>query len=89
MKVKTSAGFSCEIDEEALGDWETVERLIDVEKGDLRILPDVMKDLIGEDGYEGAKNFVRTEKGRVPTQKLTELFYEVLTAARSSESKKK
>lgn len=89
MKVKTSAGFACTIDEEALGDWEIVEKLIDVQKGNVAVLPDIMTELIGEKGYLAAKDFVRTEKGRVPTQKLTELFFEVLTEARRASADKK
>lgn len=89
MKVKTSAGFACVIDEEALGDWEIVEKMIAVQKGDVTLLPDIMTELIGEKGYSAAKDFVRTDKGRVPTNKLTELFFAVLTEARASADKKK
>lgn len=89
MKVKTSTGFACVIDEEALGDWEIVEKMIAVQKGDITLLPGIMTELIGEKGYLEAKDFVRTDKGRVPTQKLTELFFEVLTAAKASADKKK
>lgn len=89
MKIKTSEGFSCTLDEEALGDWEIVEKMIDVQKGDVTKLPEIMTELIGEKGYQAAKDFVRTDKGRVPTQKLTELFFAVLTEARASADKKK
>lgn len=90
MKIKTSGGFECEVNEEALGDWELVEKLIKVDKGDVSDLPDVMRDLLGDDGYEAAKNFVRTESGRVPTVKITELFFEILASVRdTSEDKKK
>ncbi|MBQ6035776.1 MAG: hypothetical protein IJL43_00555 [Lachnospiraceae bacterium] len=90
MKIKTSDGFVCEVNEEALGDWELVEKLIEVDKGNPAVLPDVMKDMFGEDGYQAAKEHVRTEKGRVPTAKLSALFFEILGKAKeASEDKKK
>lgn len=89
MEIKTSTGFDCTLDEEALGDWEIVEKMIDVQKGNITILPEIMTELIGEKGYLAAKDFVRTDKGRVPTQKLTELFFDVLTEARAQADKKK
>ena len=89
MKIKTSGGFECEVNEEALGDWELVEKLIKVDKGDVSDLPDVMRDLLGDDGYDAAKNHVRTESGRVPTVKITELFFEVLASVRDTSDDKK
>ena len=89
MKVELENGFKCEIDEDALQDWEIVEKLVEVEKGDPRPLPGVMKELLGEDGYTAAKDFVRTEKGRVPTQKITQLFFAILTKARGDIDSKK
>lgn len=90
MKIKTSDGFTCTVDEEALGDWETVEKLIAVDKGNPALFQEVVEDLLGVDGYQAAKEHVRTEKGRVPTAKLTALFFEILGKAKEvSEDKKK
>lgn len=90
MKITTADGFVCSVSEDALGDWEMVEKMVDIQKGDVSLLREVMEDLLEGDGYADAKNHVRTEKGRVPTERLISLFFEILTKAREvSEDKKK
>lgn len=91
MKIETKDGFACELDEEALGDWEILERLIKIQRGEYADLPDVMVELIGEDGYNGAKEHCRNDRGRVPVNDLMALFFDVLTVAKETapESKKK
>lgn len=89
MEITTDKGFTCTINEDALGDWEITEKLIDVQKGEINYLPEVLSDLIGEDGYKAAKDFVRNDKGRVPTEELMALFSEILTAASKSKTAKK
>ena len=47
IKGMTSTGFSFEIDEEARDDMEILERLIDMSRGDLTAMPDVLLGLLG------------------------------------------
>ena len=91
MRITTADGFSCSIDLEALGDWEIIERLIEIEHGKLEDMPAVMIELIGEDGYHDAKEHVRNEKGRVPSDKMMALFFDIMTAGKEAapEDKKK
>lgn len=84
MKITTADGFVCDMDMEALGDWEILERLIEIQSGNLQDLPAVMTELIGADGYKAAKEHCRNEKGRVPTDKVMALFFEILTAAKET-----
>lgn len=91
MKVETKSGFICSVDNDALGDWEILERLIAVQSGEISGLPGVMMDIIGEDGYKAAKDFCRNDRGRVPTEAIMTLFFDILTAAKevAPEDKKK
>lgn len=91
MEIRTKDGFVCEIDEEALGDWEILERLIAVQRGDYSDLPDVMTEIISTEGYKAAKEHCRNDRGRVPIEDLMSLFFDILAEAKetAAESKKK
>ena len=89
MKIETKSGFSCEINDEALNDWETVEKLVDAQGGDYRAMIDVLRDIIGDEGYKAAKDHVRGDNGRVPADKIQSLFFEILTAAGEANQDKK
>lgn len=91
MKVTTKGGFTCEINQDAIGDWEIVERLVAIQSGNISDMPAVITELLGADGYQSMKDHVRNEKGRVPTEKMMELFFDIMTAARETapEDKKK
>lgn len=81
MRIETESGFSCEINNEALNDWEVVEKLVDAQGGDYAAMIDVLRDIIGTEGYNAAKDHVRADNGRVPADKIQTLFFEILTAA--------
>ncbi len=91
MKITTKDGFTCELNEEALGDWEILEQMIEAQKGQVTLLPGIMQELIGADGYAAAKEHCRNEKGRVPTTEIERLFFEILTSVKNDgpEDKKK
>lgn len=81
MTVNTKSGFTCEVDEDALNDWEIVEKLVAAQGRDYSAMISVIKDLLGAEGYDAVKDFVRTDNGRVPIDKVSELFFEILSAA--------
>ena len=89
MKITTEAGFVCDLNEDVLGDWEVTEKLIEVEKGNISLLPGVLIDMLGEEDYQRAKDFVRNDKGRVQTEDIMKLFNEILLTARDKSSKNK
>jgi hypothetical protein len=89
MEIETKSGFACEINEEALNDWEIVEKLVDAQGGDYSSMITVLRDIIGADGYQAAKDHVRKDNGRVPADKIQALFFEILTAAGEANQAKK
>ncbi len=89
MKITTKTGFECDICEEALNDWEVVERLVAAQEGNISAMITVIKDLLGAEGYDKVKDSVRTDTGRVPVDKLTTRFYEILRAAGEANQAKK
>lgn len=68
-KKKTKSGFSYEIDEKALNNFELLEMLGDLEDNPL-LLPKVIKIVLGEKQKKALYDHVRDEDGRVPTEKI-------------------
>lgn len=89
MDVTLKNGLTYHVDEEMLGDMEVFESLVEIEKGNPVRLPDTVKLLIGEDGYEQMKESVRNkETGRVKTADFVSEFGAVMTAAGQGGKKK-
>lgn len=58
-------GFDFEIDEKILDDWELLEKIRAVDKGDAGMCIDVALAFLGEEQYEALKNHIRSENGKV------------------------
>lgn len=89
MNIKTKNGLTYDFDEEMLGDYEIFENLVEIEKGNAKLLPETIKALLGEEGYKQLKESCRNEKGRTPTEDVVAEFGEILTLAGKNGSKKK
>lgn len=78
--VTTESGFTIEIDEEAFDDMEVVDMLAEVDDN-LLIVPKLLLKTLGKDGKKALYDFVRNEKGRVPSKAAMTLFEEVMRMA--------
>lgn len=79
MDITLKKGQTYHFDEEMIGDMEIFEALVEIEKGNPLKLPDTIKALIGEDGYELMKEAVRDkETGRVKTADFMAEFGELM-----------
>lgn len=78
MQIVLNNGFECEVTAENLNDWDLLENLRKVDKGDISPLPDVALSLIGKDQTEALKNYLRTENGRVPMDGMINAITEIL-----------
>lgn len=71
MEITTKSGFTCNIDTEALNDWELHEILIDGgELVDSRFVRAVMRKCMSEKDVKRLKDHVRTKDGRIPADAL-------------------
>lgn len=85
LKGKTSTGFEYEISDEALGDWEVTEALVDIDDGKYSAAVKVLRLLLGADQAKKLKEHCRDkESGRV-TQKA--MFSELADILKGSDSK--
>ena len=73
----TSTGFAFSIPEEARDDWELVEALVRVDKGDVSATVDALRLLMGDEGYRALKEHCR-RGGRVSAGAMIAELREIL-----------
>lgn len=74
MQITTDKGYTCEIQIEALNDYELLEDLIDVEDGQPALVVKVARKLLSKDDYAALKELCRAEDGRVS---MVEMFGQI------------
>lgn len=78
--ITTEAGFVIEIDEEAFDDMEVVDMLAEIEENPL-ITSKLLTKTLGKDGKKALYDFLRNDKGRVPSGAAMSLFEEIMMLA--------
>lgn len=78
IKGVTTSGFAYEIKEEALNDYEILEQLREVDKGDLAAIVDVVNTLLSEEQKNALKDHLRGEDGRVGMKEMIQEVAEIL-----------
>lgn len=73
----TSSGFGYSIEDDAFDDYEMLEALREIEKGNTGMLVDVAKLLLGEEQKNALKEHIRRENGRVSASKMIEMVMEI------------
>ena len=76
-----SNGFEYKIPDENLDNYETFEKLCDIDENqdeNLFKVREVMIDILGREQYDGLKTYVKKQDGRISTVKMMELLREVL-----------
>lgn len=79
LKGKTKSGFSYQISEERLNNYELLEAIGELEDNPL-ILAKVIRLLLGRELSKKLKNHVRTASGIVPADKITDEVKEIFAS---------
>lgn len=86
IEGKTSTGFEYELDEDALDDYELLDMLCEVDKGNETLVVDVMKKLLGNDQEKHLREHVRNEKGRVLTSRMMEELGNIMASVKEGKN---
>lgn len=71
IKGKTSSGFEYELKREDLDDYELLEVLHEIDKGNEGLIPEMVDRLLGEDQKTRLKEHIRSQKnGKVSVAKM-------------------
>lgn len=76
----TKSGFWFKLDDEVVDDYDILEDLCEIDRGNGAKIPGILERILGKEQKEALKNHVRTETGRVPTSKMMEEMMEILTS---------
>ena len=85
-KGKTKSGFEFEIDENVFDDWDMLERLNAIDKGEATNVVDVARDVLGDEQLERLKEHLRDENGRLTITVMTEALGEIFEACSAKKS---
>lgn len=87
MILTTETGFTCELDIDALNDWELHEILLDGgELVDSRFSRAVMAKCMSKADAEKLKDHVRTESGRIPADLLVKEVMDLLQQSKKEKN---
>ena len=77
---KTNSGFEFEIETERLDDWDLLESLTAVDKGNISVIPNVALALLGEEQLQRLKSHVKGIHGRVSMSAMFQEIFEILNS---------
>lgn len=77
MKVELESGFSLDIDDRKLDDYELVEALTDIDKGQVSRMTDAVNILLGE-SKPALFEHIREKKGYVSTEEVKNALLEII-----------
>lgn len=86
IMIMTPSGFECMLDKDALDDMELLEKLIEMDKGNTLVLPEVLEMLLGEEKKK-LYDFCRSETGRVPASRVAQVVAEIFAETSKYEKK--
>lgn len=75
---KTSTGFNYILDESKADDWELLENLRRIDKGEQGLVVDVAEELLGTDQLNKLKKHVKELEGRVSITGVLNEISEIL-----------
>lgn len=70
IKGITTTGFAFEVEDEALDNYELLETLTCIDKGDLTVIPEMLDILLGKEQTAQLKEHVRQQVGRISTKAM-------------------
>ena len=83
---KTETGFEFELDDNAVDNYELLEILMDIEKGQSKKMVDAINMLLGDEQKDRLKKHVRETDGRVSTGRMWKEFVNILEGANGKKS---
>jgi hypothetical protein len=85
LKGKTQSGFTFNISDERLNNYELLEALNDLEENPLAVSR-VVNLLLGKESAQKLKNHVRTKDGLVPADKMTAEIKEIFEGSKQTKN---
>jgi len=85
-KVVLNDGYEVTIDSELLDDWDFLETLREIDKGNLGLIVDVMPMMLGDDQFAALKAHLRNENGKLKATDMGNVLKEILNATNETKN---
>ncbi len=84
----TKSGFNYSIEEAALDDWEFLDELASVDKGNFSHITSIPKMLLGEAQAKELLEHLRNEEGRIPASSVVKELGDIFAEANALKNSK-
>ena len=81
---KTASGFEFTLEEEVLDNYELLESLAEIDKGNYGKLTEMTTLLLGEEQKDSLKEHVRNDKGKISIKKMMDEISEIFKSAKET-----
>ena len=85
-KGKTKSGFEFEVDPGVFDDWELLEKLNAIDKGESNLAVDVANAVLGKEQMDALKEHIKAEKGKVSITDMMGALEEIFEACGSAKN---
>ena len=85
-KIVLSDGYEVIIDSELLDDWDFLETLREIDKGNAGLIVDIMPMMLGDKQFANLKKHLRNENGRLKATDIVNVLYEILNASNETKN---
>lgn len=85
--MKLSNGFEIQIDEAALHDWDFVEAVCDVDRGNTTAMPAMFTAMLGEKQKKALVAHIRATTGTCTVEQMSDALVEIFNALKEPEKK--
>lgn len=81
---KTDSGFEFTLEEEVLDNYELLETLAEIDKGNYGKLTEMTTLLLGEEQKDSLKEHVRNDKGKISIKKMMDEVSGIFKSAKET-----
>ena len=86
MKAHLKDGFEVDIRDEAIGDWEFLEILSDIDEGETGLIVRAARTMLGKEGVSSLKEHIRDGNGRVDAEAMVNAIQELMNSTNESKN---
>lgn len=80
IKGKTESGFEFELDDDVLDDYEILDALVKIDRGETLLIVDIVDKILGVEQKEKLKKHIRAKSGRVSIKKMVSETMQIFDA---------
>lgn len=83
IKGTTKSGFKYMLYDDKLDDYELLETLCEIDRGDVTLVPKMANQLLGEKQMSRLKDHVRNERGSVSATKMMDEISQIFNGVKA------